>query len=87
MLLKCFELYHPCRLSLQTSSIGDVDATPQKSETSPSAALEQDVSVHLVLPITFHDSDFLSDTLAIDLVTSWLIFNGIKLDKFENKAH
>lgn len=41
---------------LQTSSVSEVEATPQKTDvpsSSPSAASEQDVSVHLVLPLTF----------------------------------
>lgn len=41
---------------LQTSSVSEVDATPQKTDvpsSSPSAASEQDVSVHLILPLTF----------------------------------
>lgn len=51
-----FERFHKCGLFPQTSSIGDVDATPQKTDipsSSPSVASEQDVSVHLTLPITF----------------------------------
>uniref|UniRef100_A0A8B9RFL1 non-specific serine/threonine protein kinase n=1 Tax=Astyanax mexicanus TaxID=7994 RepID=A0A8B9RFL1_ASTMX len=44
-------------LTFRTSSVSEVDATPQKSDvpsSSPSVASEQDVSVHLILPLTFH---------------------------------
>uniref|UniRef100_A0A8C2D6I5 non-specific serine/threonine protein kinase n=1 Tax=Cyprinus carpio TaxID=7962 RepID=A0A8C2D6I5_CYPCA len=43
-------------LTFRTSSVGDVDTTPQKTDiptSSPSVASEQDVSVHLTLPFTF----------------------------------
>uniref|UniRef100_A0AAR2M2T0 non-specific serine/threonine protein kinase n=1 Tax=Pygocentrus nattereri TaxID=42514 RepID=A0AAR2M2T0_PYGNA len=48
-------------LTFRTSSVSEVEATPQKSDvpsSSPSVASEQDVSVHLILPLTFHLSPF-----------------------------
>uniref|UniRef100_A0AAY5EPN5 non-specific serine/threonine protein kinase n=1 Tax=Electrophorus electricus TaxID=8005 RepID=A0AAY5EPN5_ELEEL len=44
-------------LAFRTSSVSEADATPQKPDlppSSPSVVSEQDVSVHLILPLTFH---------------------------------
>uniref|UniRef100_A0A673FWJ2 non-specific serine/threonine protein kinase n=1 Tax=Sinocyclocheilus rhinocerous TaxID=307959 RepID=A0A673FWJ2_9TELE len=60
-------------LTFRTSSVGDVDATPQKTDiptASLSVASEQDVSVHLTLPITFCCCQTSSHQLSIKTFSS-----------------